>query len=262
MTFDMSGPIVDTIISTVQMMFDRGAPTIFDDMGFNKNDYNSPIMQELRVLYPGSTVSSQKLLYATQALMKYQRRQIPNAQVIRQTFEEEYQKQRTQHAPEQSQQPAQAIEEGGTHVVQVIGQGDYGKTKVFIPEITFRITPNLVNKHLRIKAEELGWQTEFNAYGKEAYPLWKAYGRSKTEPNVVEIKPQFMQALSNALEEYNTKAKAISKRKGVPLAFYDTSALQGQHEIKKIVHRNHRLLLNMEMNILSNSIFLTIGENS
>ena len=71
------GKAVDDLIATVHSMYGLGSPTVYDDMGFNKNDYVNPIFQNIAGMVSGDQISVQNAVSAIYSLGKYRNRQIP-----------------------------------------------------------------------------------------------------------------------------------------------------------------------------------------
>lgn len=77
-TQTIQGPAVDNLLQTVKMMFGRGAPTQWDDTGFNKIDYGNPLLEELSYRRLGEAIDIKSATTAIGALKKYKARQVPN----------------------------------------------------------------------------------------------------------------------------------------------------------------------------------------
>ncbi|MFA5599511.1 MAG: helicase-related protein [Phenylobacterium sp.] len=79
----IQGQAVDDLISIIQNMFGRGAPNKYDDMGFNKQDYNNPVLLEIENTPFNSPVSIKNIAIAMQVLLKYKNRQLPQYDAIK-----------------------------------------------------------------------------------------------------------------------------------------------------------------------------------
>lgn len=215
----LQGPVVDSIIQTVQMMFGLGAPIERNDIGFNQGDYSNPILQRVSSLYAGASVSANDLGACTYALMKYRNRQVPNAPELRKQFEEELNKVQMNQPPNQENKITPELNQNGKLKIQNLGAGQYGKIKFYIPELETRFSATKINTYLRRKAQELGWRQVTNSYGNVDYELFKAFTRSKNQPNQIEVLPIFIPALIEMFEENN---RQINKKNAVN---YDYSEL-------------------------------------
>ena len=49
-TKTIHGPVVDDLVQTVNSMFGRGAPTVWDYTGFNKYDYQDARLQQISTM--------------------------------------------------------------------------------------------------------------------------------------------------------------------------------------------------------------------
>lgn len=192
----ISGPEVDSIINTVKNMFNRGAPTEYDFQGFNKIDYNSWVLQEINNSSPGSAISIKDLDYTTKRLLYY-RRQIPEAEQLRQSFE-----QKVNSLSGQDQQTQ------GDKTVKILGPGSYGKTIIYIPD-SAQLPKIKLNRALREKAHSLGWKEERDQFGGFGYPLWKAFSGSKTQINTFEVLPEFLPTVGSVLKPLGYDVSAL-----------------------------------------------------
>lgn len=76
----IQGPAVANLISSIKTMFGRGAPTQYDDTGFNKIDHSDPMLANMSYLPVSDTTPIQikDAVRAVGMLMKYRKRQLPN----------------------------------------------------------------------------------------------------------------------------------------------------------------------------------------
>ena len=65
-------------------MFGRGAPVVYDDAGFNKEDFHNPVFRKLETTPMGSPVEIQDTIRAMHLLSKYRNRQLPNYENLKQ----------------------------------------------------------------------------------------------------------------------------------------------------------------------------------
>jgi len=79
----IQGQPVDDLIGTVHTMYGRGAPTVYDDSGFNKNDYVNPVFQNIAGMVSGDRIPVQNSIKALYLLAKYQNRQLPNYNTLK-----------------------------------------------------------------------------------------------------------------------------------------------------------------------------------
>ena len=87
-TQTIQGPAVDNLLQTVKMMFGRGAPTQWDDTGFNKIDYGNPLLEELSYKRLGEAIDIKSATTAIGALKKYKARQVPNWDALYMSIQE------------------------------------------------------------------------------------------------------------------------------------------------------------------------------
>ena len=81
------GKAVDDLIAVVHNMYGLGAPTVYDDMGFNKNDYINPLFRHIAGMVSGDQISIQNAVSAIYLLGKYRNRQIPNYNSLKENIQ-------------------------------------------------------------------------------------------------------------------------------------------------------------------------------
>jgi len=232
---EVSGPVVDQVLTLVKQMFNLGAPNVYDAQGFNKLHFGNSILNELRNYPLGSKVDAGKINYAVICLTNYPK-QISNIKEVKAAWEAELAKvKQTQNPQQQTQQQSEKLTPEGKLKVSVIGKNQYGNYLVLAPESDERITPILFNKWGNLKAHELGFKQEIksNPYGSsyKTYPdLFKSFYRmSKStkdpQPHTFAVSHKFLSTLSKMLQEYNATGKPLAAKKGIPFLQYDTSAL-------------------------------------
>lgn len=74
----VSGPEVNELIQTNHNMLGLGAPTQYDDQGYNKIDFSSNIVNRMANIAPGSEMAVQDGFDLLKVMAKYQGRQISN----------------------------------------------------------------------------------------------------------------------------------------------------------------------------------------
>ena len=97
----IQGAPVANLIQVVQMMFGRGAPVQYDDIGFNQIDYTNPVLRTIADL-PVSNMTPllvSQAVVAINSLAKYQKRQVPNWRELYSGIQELINKKRGQQVP-------------------------------------------------------------------------------------------------------------------------------------------------------------------
>lgn len=190
-----SGTAINSLIQTVHMMYGRGAPTVYDAIGFNKPHYSHPYMQFLNMKQPGDEVPIRIVSWVIQALVIYKKRQIPNYDDLRQRVVNEV------NAQSGSGQQAQI---GGQLKVKHIGAGQYGKIEFYIPSLKSErgIKIAITNKMAQLfQAGDRRWAPGLNQFTNTTeFPVFKAFSRSKTRLEHYEIHPFFLPVVAAVLE--------------------------------------------------------------
>ena len=195
----LSGPEVDNLISVVHEMFRRGAPTDFDDLGFNKNDWGCETMQYIMGINAGSAIPTDIAIDAVRRLNIYKNTQLHTftdykamkAGIIRLIQSS------TQTEDDDSLNY-------GDKIVQYTGKGQYGKEEFLIPQFG-RGEKILINRGLRAKMQELSesgdsrYKQVSGSYGTD-YPVFKAFSAVRSKVDHYDIHPDFMPEIAIVLD--------------------------------------------------------------
>ncbi len=174
----IQGPAVDTLVDTVINMFQRGAPTVIDDTGFNKNDYVNPDIQKLSAYSRGSAIPISIVVPVMRALLKYKKRQIPYYDQMKQDLTVLINQTRGTPVPQQQAQ----------NVVKYFGE-DYGYPLFYIPNLA-RGKTKILNA---IKEEKM-------SRNESVEDTWKAfYATKKHGFDIYQVDPKFLDLAKNIL---------------------------------------------------------------
>ncbi len=192
------GPAIDDLAKTVQMMFGRGAPSIYDDTGFNKPHYSHPLMRYWLNVGPGNEVPVRVINWTIQALVIYSKRQIPNYNDLKTRVVNEV---NTQYGGQQAQQ----VQPGEQPKVKRIGPGQFGKIEFYIPSFKVnRVLQVAVTNKMKkmLDAGDRRWTAGVNPFTHVMeMPFFKAFSRSKTKIDHYEIHPTVIGEVAAVLAE-------------------------------------------------------------
>jgi len=185
----IQGPAVVSLIQIVQQMYGLGAPTTFDDQGFNKTDYvNSNFQYIARLPVSDRTqLPIQQAVAAVQSLGKYKKTQLAG------TWEQLYAdiQKAINEAQGQSEVPNTTPVE--QNKVLYKGRNRWGNDSYYI----FSLTPQKYNSMLRLVGAKLG------EMGQNASNAWKAFYKDKKGGlDLYQIDPRFTVFLKDLLAGY------------------------------------------------------------
>ena len=186
----VSGPGVKQLSETIDHMMGRGAPTVIDETGFNKQDY------QFFGSFPvgGETVPLDFAIQAIQRLAKYQLKQVPHYQQMRQAVEQD-----VTRAKEAAGAIVHTTED---KKVKNLGQGQYAKTRFLIPDLDTK-TANQMKKAVfeAMLRNSQKWPQSPNRFsGKMEPPVFRGLQKDKASFHEWEILPEFVPAIAQILK--------------------------------------------------------------
>ena len=214
----IQGPAVDSLIQTIHMMYGRGAPTEYDDTGFNKIHYTYPLFRRIEAMQPGQAMSVADAIQAINALVIYSKRQIPQYLQLKAGISALVQS----TMPQTSSQFSQP--EAGDLTVKLVGKDKWGNSEFFIPkkiennkEIDFTRKVNAAVRDVMAALSEKGetkYQQSVNSFGGISYPVFKGFSKSKTALDQYVINPQFIPIVSQTLSSlgYNVSEMSVTEQ--------------------------------------------------
>lgn len=197
----LSGPEVDRLISVVHEMFRRGAPDEFDDLGFNKSDWDCQTMQHIKGINAGSAVSLQIIVDAMNRLKKYKNTQL-------QSFTDFDSLRNDMFNVIQRSTPTTTDDALDCTVkkVQYVRPGKFDKHVFFIPG--FSKGERVLKRRIIQKIQELHEsgnekyrQREDRYSGELKWPHYMVFEREKEGMDLYQIHPDVMHVVADLLEE-------------------------------------------------------------
>ena len=183
----IQGPAVVSLIQIVQQMYGLGAPTIYDDQGFNKTDHISANFQAIAKLplSDNTQMPIQQAVAAVQSLGKYRKTQLAG------TWEQLYAN--IEKAINGTQGKTVNTTPIDKNKILYRGKNRWGSDDYYI----FSLTPQKYNSMLKLVGAKLG------EIGQSAANAWKAfYKNKKAGLDLYQIDPRFTLLLKDLLTGY------------------------------------------------------------
>ena len=197
----LSGPEVDRLISVVHEMFRRGAPNEFDDLGFNKSDWDCQTMQYIKGINTGSAVSLQIIVDAMRRLKKYKNTQLQSFTDFDSLWNDMFNF--TQRSTPTTTDDALDCT---IKKVQYVRPGKFDKHVFFIPG--FSKGERVLKRRIIQKIQELHEsgnekyrQGEDRYTGELKWPDYMVFERDKDGMDFYQIHPDVMHVVADLLEE-------------------------------------------------------------
>lgn len=188
----VNGPAIQKLIAVVKEMFFRGAPTEYNDYGFNKGDFMF-VQSYIDTMRLNDELPSNLVVHFSRMLQKYKNTQLPS---LGYDYEKEYPQIKLALQEALKAQGLNDFSESGDKIVMDYNNKSYGKILVVFPS---QPKPREINSLAREFCEEKGIQKEVNSFGKYDYPIYKVCQASKTTLNGYQIIPELAKKIAEKL---------------------------------------------------------------
>jgi hypothetical protein len=180
---EIRGPSVDQLISAFHNMSGRGAPVIYDDIGFNKMDYGSPLVSVMLSKAPGNSLSIQLAVSALRLLYKYKKTQIPYYDQMVVGIQQLINQVKGQaNIPQQGASPNKVLARGSNV---------YGSLLYYIPNLGRKL--GIIRKAVE---EAMSVQKDFRE-------SWKIFGAASREGiDIYAVVPKYLEVVKAKLAAY------------------------------------------------------------
>jgi superfamily II DNA or RNA helicase len=191
-----SGQGVTDLYNAINDMIMRGAPTEYDDQGFNKLHFR-PMTQIVGQFTEGpdghKQISEEIAIKAMNMLSTYQNTQFTEFRTVAQQLREDL-------------NTSKGVT-GGDEDIRYTGKKEFGKHVFEVPpEILDKKFTTEVNKLLRVFCDEKGAKKEVNQLsGKLDYPLYKIYSKSKETMGAIAVHPSVFKIVFGLLADKGYK---------------------------------------------------------
>jgi superfamily II DNA or RNA helicase len=206
----VSGPGIEQLVSIGFDMYHRGAPTEFDNQGFNKGDFTSFIsmMGQLE----RDSIPASLAIRLLNMLAKYKNTQVQNYDSIYKLVQQDFAKLKSHvdHAGQTS----------SANKVIVYPQKEYNKNKVYIPIALDRSSVIKINVEIDGYFSSINQQKEVDSFGKFGYPRWKVFSKDKNQINIYWINPSVLKRLEGF---FKSKGLEIEYQDGIAPADQPTT---------------------------------------
>jgi len=218
----LSGPEIDMLIDVVHKMIERGAPNEYDDVGFNKIDFPSAIINYFRGIGKGATVPANMVTSIMRRLSIYQRQinEISNYDVLKSGI------------ISLMSNSTKTINDDklnyNSDTVQLVGRGKFKKKNFLIPG--FSSGKRVLNKIIEEKAQELyrAGHNDFKPHnGRSGF---KAFCPADNGIDVYGIRPEVMSIVADFLETKKYDVSVLREEE----ASISTDGSRSQSHIKEI----------------------------
>lgn len=190
----ISGEGVALLYNTIVDMIGRGAPVERNDYGFNGQDF--PYFKNNSHLLSPSEMPLPFVVQAVRALMKYKARQVPHWEELKQKVQVDIDNARAKSG--QKRQDTSV----GEKKVNNLGNGSYGKVKLFIPSLERKIELSLKRAvREEMSKDPVKYPPSQNKYsGKNEPPVYRGISQDRQNFDQWEIHPTFIPIISSILK--------------------------------------------------------------
>lgn len=183
-----SSPEVSQIISIVKEMVNRGAPTEYNDMGFNKLDYSNPIITYVNSVTPNSPLSWKTIFETLRILKKYKNTQLQSKNI------DEIDSKLNNQLNNKYKIISDLYSNPNSKIIKKLGNGSFGKDLYFIGGLEkddIKEIINLISNHIdNIKSSNPSLYSKFSPNINGEKPIFKIFSKQSIQ-NLYEIHPSF-----------------------------------------------------------------------
>jgi len=205
-----SGPGIERLKATFLDMGDRGAPTEYDDLGFNKTHWNyyTSIQHKLG---KGDPIPTELAFRTLEVLRTYKNTQVRDYEEIAELVHKDV-------------EDIQSHLKGEELLVHDQEQKNYGKIKVYIPGGLDRSLTMAVNKALDKYFDDQGMEKDHDRFGNYGHHQnrWKHFNKDKGHLNIYWIRPEVLKIVVDALQ--SKKDFQVATQSGQPIESFGTGA--------------------------------------
>ena len=184
----IGGDAVNALKNELSEMYIKGAPTEWNDLGFNKSDWDWYTRLIATTEYNSDMVSITTSIRMLEVLGHYRNTQVANFQQLKDDIDAEIKKVRkTGTGVEKTESSKITINKS---IVK------YGNVSVYIPKGIDRSKLMKINKIIDAKFEEEGAQKEMDAYRNYTFPRYKKFAKDKTNIDTFFIDPSLVSKIT------------------------------------------------------------------
>jgi hypothetical protein len=204
----VSGPGIDTMLTTVSNMLSLGAPVQLDEIGGSGVSY--PVFREIASRYgPGAEMPWGDVVKTMNALKVHKNTQVPQYEEIKKNVVEDYRRAQGEQAPEEVT--------GDPKKIKFLGEFDirgYKKLDFQIRNLTrFPKVKDAIRQDMqrRVNQGQRHFRSRIDNYGKEDFPIFMAMSRSKQNLDSFTVDPSFVAVIEPPLREmgYDTSEMLV-----------------------------------------------------
>jgi hypothetical protein len=205
-----SGPGIERLKATFLDMGDRGAPTEYDDLGFNKTHWNyyTSIQHKLG---KGDPIPTELAFRTLEVLRTYKNTQVHDYEEIAELVHKDV-------------EDIQSHLKGEELLVYDKEPKNYGKIKVYIPGGLDRSLTMAINKALDKYFDDQGMEKDHDRFGNYGHNQnrWKHFNKDKGHLNIYWIRPEVLEIVVDALQ--SKKDFQVATQSGQPIESFGTGA--------------------------------------